>query len=80
VAAVPLQSVWAMLDVCAPGWKKKARTHNYLVQWKALRYPALPRGEHGRTNPDIQLSHVRKLVRHFGIETCAKEQLPALRQ
>jgi hypothetical protein len=69
-----------MLDACAPAWTKELRDHNYCIRCRELTYPAFPRGDRSRSNPDIQLSHVRKLARHFGIEACAERELPVLKQ
>jgi len=77
---VPLKAIWKMLDQCAPGWKKKKRDHNWAVFFGDRSYPRLPLGKHGaRHNPSIQIGHVRNMVRLFGIEPCAREQIPALR-
>ena len=77
---VRLAAIWKMLDRCAPGWKKKERPHNWVVLFAGRSYPRLPLGEHGaRHNPSIQIGHVRNMVRFFGIEDCARGQIPALR-
>ena len=71
VAAVPLQRVWDMLNECAPGWTPDRRTHKYQIRYQGRLYPAFPKGEHGKQSPDIQLSHIRKLVKFFNIRKCA---------
>jgi hypothetical protein len=77
---VPLKDVWAMLDHCAPGHTRKQRTHNWLVIFGGRSYPSLPVGAHGRRhNPEIQVGHVKNMVRHLGIEECAKSQIERLR-
>jgi integrase len=41
---------------------------------------SLPVGPHGkRHNPAIQVGHVKNMVKHFGIEECAKGQIERLR-
>jgi hypothetical protein len=72
-----------MLTKCASGWSKVEKTHNYQISFNGLFYPSFPKGEHGKGSPDIQLSHVRKLVRFFGIvarscqEVCKRAQAAA---
>lgn len=76
---VSLKDIWAMLDACAPGHKRKARKHNWLITYGALAYPSLPLGPHGkRTDPDIQLGHVRNMVRMLKIEDCAATKIEGL--
>ena len=69
-----------MLDACAKGWSVEEKPHNYCIKWGRRTYPSLPKGTHGKGNPDIHTSHVRKLARHFEIEECAEKQLPALNE
>jgi hypothetical protein len=77
---VPLGDVWEMLDVCAPGHKRVERTHHWCLYYKAQTYPTLPKGEHGpRKNPEIQVGHIRRMVRMFGIQDCAQKLIEALR-
>lgn len=77
---IPLQDIWAMLDDCAPGHQRKEREHNWLVTYKGVPFPRLPRGPHGtRQNPGIQVGHVRQMVRLFGIQDCAGGHIEALR-
>jgi hypothetical protein len=77
---VPLKKIWAMLDECAPGWKKIERTHNWVVQYNQITFPRLPKGDHGaRNNPDIQVGHVKQMVRLFQIVPCAQKKIPTLR-
>ena len=70
-----------MLDDCTDGWHFTDKTHK---RWIYVGdHPSsykLPRGAHGkRTNPEIEVGHVRGLVRHFDIVDCAKEHLEQLR-
>jgi hypothetical protein len=69
-----------MLDACAPGWSQERKTHKLQVRFRGRLYPAFPKGEHGKKSPDIQLSHIRKLVKYFRIRECAEQQLPILKQ
>ncbi|MBI5486271.1 MAG: hypothetical protein HY905_02945 [Deltaproteobacteria bacterium] len=77
---VALLAIWAMLDACAPGHTRRQRVHNWLIRWGDRAYPRLPVGEHGRRqNPEIEVGHVKQMVRLFGIEECAKRFLERLR-
>jgi hypothetical protein len=69
-----------MLDECAPGHTKKGREHNWFITWNGRSHWRLPRGEHGaRKNPDIEIGHVKNLVRQLQIpEDCVAKQLPQL--
>jgi hypothetical protein len=69
-----------MLDVCLPGYARKQREHNWLVTHGTRAYPRLPRNAHSkRADPDVQIGHVRHLVRFFQIQECAEAQLEQLR-
>jgi len=77
---VPIKDVWAMLEACAPGYKAVERDHHWCVYYKAATFPTLPKGEHGgRKNPGIQLGHIKRMARLFGILDCAKSQIQTLR-
>jgi hypothetical protein len=62
-----------MLEICAPGYARKLREHNWLVTWNGRSFPNLPK------YPEIQIGHVRKMARSLGIVECARQQLPQLR-
>lgn len=69
-----------MLDACAPGAIRTLRDHNWRVVWGPRTYPSFPRGEHGKTNPEIEVGHIRKMIRHLGIDMeCAKRHLQILK-
>lgn len=77
---IKLKDIWAMLDHCAPGYTRTKTEHHWRVAANGKQYPSLPLGSHGRReNPEIQIGHIRKLIRHLGILECARGQLPALR-
>jgi hypothetical protein len=78
---IPLKEIWAMLDRCAPGHRRKAREHNYLITYEQFSYPSFPLGKHGkRENPTVQVGHVRQLVRQLQLEVeCVKRWLPQLK-
>jgi hypothetical protein len=72
---VSLSDVWSMLDTCAPGHSRRAREHNWLVIFGGKTYPRLPVGDHGaRRHVEIQVGHIRSMVRHFGIFECASKR------
>ena len=76
---IRLKKVWRMLSKCAPGYDRKQHTHNWRVTYQGKTYYRLPLGAHGRrTNAEIELGHVKNMVRFFGIEDCAKSALPQL--
>lgn len=70
---IELTAIWAMLEVCAPGYNKKLRVHNWLVTWNGRSFPNLPK------HSEIQIGHVRQLARSLGIMDCARQQLEQLR-
>lgn len=76
---VNLKSIWAMLDECAPGHTRHERDHNWIIRFGEKVYPALPNGPHGKSNPPIQIGHVRKMVRALEIGDCAGRLLEILR-
>lgn len=77
---IPLNDIWAMLDACAPGYTKQQKQHNWVVQYNGKTFFRLPLGPHGaRTNPSIQVGHVKQMVRLFGIEECAAGRIQRLR-
>ncbi|MFO8072729.1 MAG: hypothetical protein R6V85_12730 [Polyangia bacterium] len=68
-----------MLKKCAPGYTKKERKHNWLIRYDGKSFPNLPKGAHKRRKAEIEIGHVRQLVRLFEIEDCAAAEIPALR-
>lgn len=76
---IRLSAVFEMLDLCAPEHVRVAKTHHWRITFAGRTYPTLPLGKHGhRRDPEIERGHVRKLIRHFGLEDCAKQILPDL--
>jgi hypothetical protein len=44
-----------------------------------LTFPGLPTGKHGAADPEIELGHVKQMVKQLGIdEDCARKYLPQL--
>jgi len=56
-----------MLDKCAPGYAIRLATHSRVVTWNKSSYPSLPKAD------KIEVGHIRKMARHFGILDCAKK-------
>lgn len=66
------------LDTLLPGWREQETTHKRLVFFADEVFP-LPKGAHGRADPEIQLGQVRRMSRFFGKLDEAKKQVPRLR-
>ncbi len=76
---IRLKLVWKMLKKCAPGYERVQKTHNWRVTWQGKAYYRLPLGSHGhRRNAEVEIGHVRSLVRYLGIEECAERELEQL--
>jgi hypothetical protein len=69
-ASAPYAQIVAMLEDCAPGSSVRLATHSRVVSFGTLRYPSLPKFD------NIELGHLRKLVRFFQIEDCARKHFP----
>jgi hypothetical protein len=69
-----------MLDECAPGYTHRIKPHNIWVTFNGRTYPALPRGKKGDTNPEIQVGHIKQMIRFLGIDMeCAQGVLKILK-
>jgi hypothetical protein len=73
-----LKDIFKMLDVCAPEHVRKQADHYWHIKYNGKHYSNFPKGEHGSKNPQIQIGHIRKIIRFFNIEECAKRLLPIL--
>lgn len=70
------KEVRAMLEACAPGHVFRAHgDHYYLVAFNGRTFPSLPRGAHGKSNPEIQIGVVKRMARLLDILACAERQL-----
>jgi hypothetical protein len=66
-ASVRYADVLKMLETCAPGFSLRLATHSRVVSYAGKVYRKLPKFD------DIELGHIRKMVRHLGIaQECAK--------
>lgn len=57
-----------MLDECAPGSMPQPKLHHYWVTYRGKTFTSLPKGGHGKTDPEIEDGHIRKMVRFLGID------------
>ena len=73
--------VWRMLEACLPGHRRELKTHHVWVTFQERRFN-LPAGPHGKQRGgnryDIELGHIRHLVRMFDIWDCARKHIPDL--
>jgi hypothetical protein len=79
-STVRFKDIRRMLHQCAPGAAIEKKKHRHWVRYDGKIYRGLPLGRHGkRENPEIEIGHVRQLIRYFGIdEACARQAIPAL--
>lgn len=79
-ATVRMSAIRQMLVVCAGSAMIEPKKHHNWVTVGPLVYRGLPLGKHGsRKNPEIEIGHVRQMIRYLKInEDCAKKQIPAL--
>jgi hypothetical protein len=75
---IALETIWKMLDVCLKGYKRRLGTHFYLITAPNGKvYPALPTGTK-KSKGSVEVGHIRKMARHFGILECAEREIPGL--
>lgn len=73
---ITLKEIIAILDDCAPGAVIESKVHKNWVLWNGRIWWDLPLGKHGhRKNPEIQVGHVKRMMRFFDILDCAKKYL-----
>ena len=65
-ASIAFKEIVKMLEKCAPGHTIRLANHSWVIKWGDRSYPSLPKFD------NIELGHVRKMARHFGILDCAK--------
>jgi hypothetical protein len=64
-ASIGFDEVKKMLDECASGYTIRLANHSRVVKFNGKLYRTLPKFK------EIELGHVRKMVRHFEIKDCA---------
>lgn len=72
---VPLKDVWAVLAECLPGHTITLKTHPYWIAHNNRLYASFPKGAHGKSNPPIDVGHVKRMARYFDILDCARREL-----
>ncbi len=69
-----------MLDKCAPDWRYEDKQHKRWIYYGDHEPFKFPMGPHGKQHRyDIEMGHVKSLVKHLGIQDCAKRELQQLR-
>ena len=58
---------WAALAECAPDATVEAKLHRKWITVEGTTYRGFPKGAHGKKNPEVEMGHVRRLARFFGI-------------
>jgi hypothetical protein len=65
--SIALDDVIKMLDRCAPGYTIRLANHSRVVAFNNRVYPSLPKFQ------NLEIGHIRKMARHFGILSCAQQ-------
>ena len=74
-----LKKIRDMLDGCAQGFSIENKKHRFWVKFKGKKF-LLPKGEHGKKNPEIEKGHIKKMIKQLEIDLeCAKECLELLK-
>jgi len=66
-SSVAFDSVIKMLEKCASGYTIRLANHSRVVTFNNKVYPSLPKFD------KLEVGHIRKMARHFGILECAKK-------
>jgi hypothetical protein len=66
-ASVSFANVLRMLEECAKGFTWRRTTHGRSVEFSHKIYRDLPKYD------EIEVGHIKKMCRHFGILDCAKK-------
>lgn len=66
------------LDDLLPGWRLQITPHGRRIYFGGKKV-CLPKGPHGRSDPEIELGHVRNMFRHFGKLPEARKTIPQLK-
>jgi hypothetical protein len=68
-ATVAFDDVIKMLDKCAAGYTIRLANHSRVIKFGGTSYPSLPKFD------KIEVGHIKKMARHFGILDCVKKFL-----
>lgn len=72
---VKLSKIRKMLRKCAPGFSEALKTHHRAFVWEG-KAAFLPSGEHGVDNPEIEIGHLKKLIRLLDLDLdCVRRHL-----
>lgn len=71
------RTLTAHFDVLLPGWELRVSDHRRYVMFGG-QTARLPKGAHGRSNPEIHIFQVRHLFRVFGKLDEARKRIPQL--
>jgi hypothetical protein len=66
-ASKDFADIQRMLTDCAPGHTIRMSDHFRRIKFRGSIYPSLPKSK------KIEIGHVRKMVRYFKIQECAKK-------
>jgi hypothetical protein len=66
-ASVAFDDILKMLEKCAPGYTVRLANHSRVITFNNKVYPSLPKFD------KVEIGHIRKMARHFGILDCAKK-------
>lgn len=73
-----MREIRRMLKECAPGFSIEQKVHKQWVRYKG-KTAHLPKGEHGKKDPEIEKGHIKHMLKHLEIDLeCAKQHLPIL--
>jgi hypothetical protein len=71
-ASARFADIVRMLETCAPGHNIRRTTHGHRVAYNGKLFPDLTKHD------NIELGHIRKMCRYFGILDCAKKHIQNL--
>lgn len=76
---VKLSKVWKMLKKCAVGYERIEQPHKWRVTYGDRTFPDLPIGKRARSDPEVELGVVKKMVRHLRLDIdCVRRHLPQI--
>jgi len=64
---------------CTPGYNQERKTHHWVFTWDG-KTALMPRGGHGKNNPEIEIGHIKHMIRLLEIDTeCVREKLSQMK-
>ena len=74
-----MSKIRKMLDECASGYSIDKKEYKQWVQYNG-KTSYLPKGAHGKRDPEIEKGHIKQMVNHLEIDLeCAKQYLTIFR-